>query len=76
MATNRARRSSNQRGHWPFRLVHPEGSIGYNSCILASRFGGTPWAWRQESQPSEEDYYTCIQLLTQEYEELEELKHG
>lgn len=41
------------------------------SCLLASRFGGTPWAWRRDSQPEEEDWGTCLNLLQEEHDQLE-----
>nr|UVX81368.1 MAG: hypothetical protein [Bacteriophage sp.]UWG24288.1 MAG: hypothetical protein [Bacteriophage sp.] len=40
--------------------------------MLAARFGGTPWAWRRESEPSPEDWGTCLELLEKEREAAEE----
>lgn len=50
------------------------GGFGELSCVLAARFGGTPWAWRRESQPQEADWGTCVSLLRQEAEETEDIR--
>jgi hypothetical protein len=47
------------------------GSFGELSCILAARFGGTPWQWRREQVPQEADWGTCTALLQAEAEETE-----
>lgn len=44
------------------------------SVILAHRFGGAPWEWRNEA--SELDWGTAIRLLEQEMERMEEMEHG
>nr|DAH96196.1 MAG TPA: hypothetical protein [Caudoviricetes sp.] len=42
--------------------------------MLAARFGGTPWAWRRETQPQEADWGTCVSLLRKEAEETEDMR--
>lgn len=41
--------------------------------MLARNFGGTPWQWREEA--SELDWGTCVEILMQEAEELEEAEN-
>lgn len=72
-----ARPDRNHRGHpargfgKPYGLAEwPEDSLGLLSFILARRFGGTPWQWRNEA--SELDWGTGIRLLNEETERMEE----
>ncbi|PLS24338.1 hypothetical protein Tam1G_1601 [Bifidobacterium imperatoris] len=44
------------------------------SFLLANRFGGTPWQWRNEASPL--DWGTGIRLLNEEMTRMEEVEHG
>ena len=58
------------RAAGPYELATwPDDSLGRLSFILARRFGGTPWQWREEA--SELDWGTGIRLLTEEMERAE-----
>jgi len=48
--------------------------LGRLSCLLAARFGGTPWQWRAHAD--ERDWGTCLAALVEEAEQLEERNHG
>jgi hypothetical protein len=37
--------------------------------VLAARFGGTPWEWRERAE--DEDWGTCLELLRKERDESE-----
>ncbi len=74
MARRRGRHRRGDPGK-PYQIGEwPDDSLGKLSVILAYRFGGTPWAWRNEA--SELDWGTAIGLLEQEMERMEEAEHG
>lgn len=62
-----AREGGDGRGK-PYGLAAwPQDSLGRLSFLLASRFGGTPWQWRNEAD--EADWGTGIAALLKEAEE-------
>ena len=63
----RGREGGDGRGK-PYGLAAwPQDSLGRLSFLLASRFGGTPWQWRNEAD--EADWGTGIAALLKEAEE-------
>ncbi len=44
------------------------------SCLLAARYGGTPWQWRE--QADEMDWGTCMAALIEENERMKEAGYG
>ncbi|RGS64454.1 hypothetical protein DWX79_07530 [Bifidobacterium adolescentis] len=63
----RCREGGHGRGK-PYGLAAwPQDSLGRLSFLLASRFGGTPWQWRNEAD--ELDWGTGLAELLKEAEE-------